>query len=209
MNIVRFSVVAVALLCTTAAGAPGAEGPETSAGAGVTAGDEALFRQAHHAELTYRHRLARLRRLRHLAQEDGSAERLAELDELYQRLRAAHEAKIERLRGRLDAAAHARLDAQLNEGRDRFEWRQEKRQQRHEERQAARDATSESRREARQQRADHRQEVAQEHADQRQTARAQQVEDRQAQRQERLEQRQAARSGAEAEWRAARARAAA
>ena len=118
MNIVRFSVVAAVLVCTSAAAAPGVAASDSSTGTRMSAGDEELFGQAHRAERTYRHRLARLRRLRHLAQEHGDAQRLAELDGLYQRLRTAHEERIERIRSHMNAAADARLDARLTAGRD-------------------------------------------------------------------------------------------
>jgi hypothetical protein len=190
MNIARFSVVTAVFLCTSAAGSPAADSSEAITAARVKAGDEALFSQAHDAEAAYRQRLAKLRRLRHLAQEDGSADRLAELDGLYKRLRTAHDNRIGRIRHRMDAAAHARLDARLNEGRERFEWRQEAREQRFEKQQAARDARFENRQDAKQQRMEHRQEARQEHFDQRQAKRGERFEYRQHARQERIEQRQ-------------------
>ncbi len=94
MSIVRYGVVAVAVLSCGGWGTiAAAAGPEHDRN---TRSSEAF--EARHAEHTqrvevlriereYRHRLARLDRLRELAEQQGASDRLAELDELYNRLR--------------------------------------------------------------------------------------------------------------------------
>jgi hypothetical protein len=190
MNIVRVSMVAAVLVCTSAAGAPRAAGSDTSTATRATPGDEEVMQRARHAETTYRHRLARLRRLRHLAQEHGDAERLAELDRLYERLHKAHRNRIERFRSHMDAAARARLDARLDAGRDRFEWRQEKREEHFDHRQDVRQKRFDQRQDRRDDRFEHRQDARQERFDQRQTRRDERSDHRQDARREHFDQRQ-------------------
>jgi hypothetical protein len=89
MGIVRYGVVAVVVLSC------GGRGPVAGASDGrpVTQAkhsDSAV--QAERAEVVriereYRHRLARLNRLRELAEQQDDSDRLAQLDELYDRLR--------------------------------------------------------------------------------------------------------------------------
>ncbi len=83
MSIVRYGVVAVVVLSC------GGWGPIAGASDDRTAKH---IGHAQHVEVVriereYRHRLARLNRLRELAEQQADSDRLAELDELYDRLR--------------------------------------------------------------------------------------------------------------------------
>ena len=121
MNIVRFAGVSVVALTLGAMTPPvGAEKPR-DAGAVVesTAGTEQG--EARFAEREYRHRVAKLRRLREIAAQRNDTDRLAELDELSERLRSRHGERISRLKGRMDARDARRLDKELANGRDRAE----------------------------------------------------------------------------------------
>ncbi|MCZ6736262.1 MAG: hypothetical protein O7C65_10790 [Planctomycetota bacterium] len=119
MNIVRHSIVVViALSCGDRAGAVNAAAPHSVAQLQPEATQEDLVSRTKHAEREYRHRLARLRRLRELALQGNDLHRLAALDSLLERLHAARTSRIKQIRARMSGASQRGLDAWLTDGRD-------------------------------------------------------------------------------------------
>ena len=210
MNIVRYLVVVAAVLIGgTGTGPVSAASPDSSAEVRTPETQETLFRRAREAEWSYRHRLARLRRLRHLAREHQDAQRLAEIEALHERLTARHQERMHDIRGHLGAEARDRLEALIQEGRDRFEHRREARQDRREHKQEVREDRREHRQDAREHRRDHRQEVREDRSEHRQDAPEHRRDHGQEVREDRREHRQDAREEAHERWAAARERAAA
>ncbi len=118
MNIVRHSIVVViALSCGDRAGAVNAAAPHLVAQLQPEATQEDLVSRTKHAEREYRHRLARLRRLRELALQGNDLQRLAALDSLFERLHAARTSRIKQMRARMSPASQRGLDAWLTDGR--------------------------------------------------------------------------------------------
>ncbi len=127
MNIVRLGVMAVVALSLVAATPTvGAEEPQDRAR--VAESTTVEHHQATLAEREYRHRLAKLRRLSEIAARRNDTDRLAEIDELSERLRWRHAERISRLKRRMDGPATRRLDEELASGRDRAEWVHEHRE---------------------------------------------------------------------------------
>ncbi len=119
MNIVRHSIIVViALSCGDRAGVVNAAAPHSVAQLQPVATQEDLVSRTKHAEREYRHRLARLRRLRELALQGNDLQRLAALDSLFERLRAARTFRIKQIRARMSGASQRGLDAWLTDGRD-------------------------------------------------------------------------------------------
>ncbi|MCH8164630.1 MAG: hypothetical protein IH889_03380 [Planctomycetes bacterium] len=119
MNIVRHSIIVViALSCGDRAGVVNAVAPHSVAQLHPVAAQEDFVSRAKHAEREYRHRLARLRRLRELALQRDDIQRLAALDSLFERLHAARASRIKQIRARMSPASQRGLDAWLTDGRD-------------------------------------------------------------------------------------------
>ncbi len=105
--------------------------PATAPGSAATSDDglppgaiEAAWRH----EMNYRARLARLNRLRELAQERGDTERVAKVDALYDKLEAAHAERVEEVRSQLSDAQRQRLEQRLAEGREYRDWAKPRRE---------------------------------------------------------------------------------
>ncbi|MHC4910161.1 MAG: hypothetical protein ACYTF9_10615, partial [Planctomycetota bacterium] len=73
--------------------------------------------QMRKAEAKYRQRLAKIKRLRVLAREQGNAERLRALDGLEAKLEALHTKQIAQIRRQLDATSAAKADEVIRRGR--------------------------------------------------------------------------------------------
>ena len=135
MNIVRFAVAAVAVLCLggmTGGGAPATvAGPGSATAVERSTDDQDLRGRARLAEREYRHRLARLRRLREIAVQHNRLERVAELDGLYEQLRTSHVRCVDEIRKHMGVGARKSLDKELDEGRDPREWVREHRDKAH------------------------------------------------------------------------------
>ncbi len=197
MTHVRFAVAAIATFCV-GSGAPAAAEPPQSTTVTHPTVEEDLRWRARGAERLYRHRLARLRRLRDLAVQDDRMDQVAQLDELYEQLRVSHAQYVDEIRTRMGFGVRDGLERELAEGRDPREWV-------HEHRTKASELLAESRErrsELRDQVRELRQEVRERHDERRQDAREhgqdirQEVrEDPHAQRQELHEQRHDLRQG--------------
>jgi len=69
------------------------------------------------AETAHRGRMAKIKRLRTLAEKSGNATRLKELDDLQRQATTHHEGQLKKLRGRLGKGGHGAMDRALNKGR--------------------------------------------------------------------------------------------
>jgi hypothetical protein len=131
-------VVAVVLSCgiVHAAAPPSQAQPQsrppatTATGAAAPSPDlpTEVLEAAWYHEMSYRHRLARLNRLREIAQERGDTERVARIDALYETLEARHAERVERFRGRLGDEQRLQLEERLASGREHKEWMKARRE---------------------------------------------------------------------------------
>ena len=119
MNIVRY-VVAAAIVLPCAAWGPTVHTPseDTPDQVQQPAPKDELVSHTRHAEKVYRHRLARLHRLRELAAQRNDDKRLRSLDALFERLHTAHSAKIDRMRSRRSKTSPKQLEAPPKHGPD-------------------------------------------------------------------------------------------
>jgi len=77
----------------------------------------ALASEVAMAETAHRGRLAKIKRLRALAEKSGDKARLKELDTLQGKATSHHEGQLKKLRGRLGKDAHGAMDRALDKGR--------------------------------------------------------------------------------------------
>ena len=128
MNIVRYGVVAVAVLsCGGWGQIAGAAEPEHDAGIRTLETLEDCYKEAVQVERDYRRHLARLNRLRELAEQLNDSNRLTELDELDDRLRSRFDTRLMEIRARLDEQSADRLDDTLAAARHHDQWVREHR----------------------------------------------------------------------------------
>lgn len=148
MNIVRYGVVAVAVLSFGGWGQTAGAEKEHDAGVRTSDTAEDDHWEAMRLEREYRQRIARLHRLLELAEQEKAPDRIAELNELDDRLEADHVERLSEIRNQLDGRAARRLDEALAVGRDHEERIRERREDRRDGRRYASDH-SETGREAR------------------------------------------------------------
>lgn len=123
MNRFRYGVVAVAVLAVGGwSQHVGADEREHDAGNRSTEASEDRHWEAMGLEHEHRRRIARLNRLRELAEQQDASDRVAELAELHERLRSQHAKRLSEIRSRMDGRAARRLDEALAAGRDQEEW---------------------------------------------------------------------------------------
>ncbi len=119
MNIVRYVVAAVIVLPCAAWGSTVHTASEaTPDQVQQPAPEDELVSHTRHAEKVYRHRLARLHRLRELTAQRNDDKRLRSLDALFERLHTAHSAKIDRMRSRRSKTSPKQLEAPPKHGPD-------------------------------------------------------------------------------------------
>ncbi len=119
MNIVRH-VVAAAIVLPCAAWGPTVHtaSEDTPDQVQQPAPEDELVSHTSHAEKVYRHRLARLHRLRELAAQRNDEERLRSLDGLLERLQTAHGPRIDRMRSRRSKTSPRQLEVPPEHGPD-------------------------------------------------------------------------------------------
>ncbi|MCH7572351.1 MAG: hypothetical protein IH891_05495, partial [Planctomycetes bacterium] len=119
MRFVRYSLLAFTVLIssTITTGARAQEREHLSSPEAKSMPARAAVNQAGQYEYKYQHRLARLRRLQQIAQENNNKERLERLDQLYDKLESKRRRHVDARRDHLPPKTRDRLHDRLKSKR--------------------------------------------------------------------------------------------